>query len=231
METLVVAHHRNHHQCRSRSRSHDPTRFDSFGSAPSRNFTGINCRSFQSGAGLLPTPMKSVSTSVTKKAFTASLSPKTTSPSLNETKKGRERIAKTSSVPIPIKFNIENEGIFSSFSERWAGPAYSNSPPPSSLPLPKFSLPPPKRTVSLHLPTLASEFDIRPMAKSAPASPTRGRSPSPNDMFDTPSPRNLFESPYASDMFDHTPSSDMFDRADATKTLRRILNLDITNEC
>lgn len=218
METLAVAHHRNHHQCRSRSRSHDPTRFDSFGSAPSRNFTGITCRSFQSGAGLLPTPMKSVST---KNAFTASLSPKTPSPSFNESKKARDRIAKTSSVPIPIKFNIENEGNFS-FSERWAGPAYSNSPPPSSLPLPKFSLPPPKRTVSLHLPTLASEFDMRPMAKSAPASPTRGRSPSPNDLFDPPSPRNLFEPPSA--------ASDIFDRADATKTLRRILNLDVTNE-
>ncbi|KAL8522994.1 hypothetical protein ACS0TY_013090 [Phlomoides rotata] len=230
METLVVAHHRNHHQYygRSRSRSHDPTRFDSFGSAPSRNFSGITCRSFQSGAGLLPTPMNSLSTSLTKNAFAASLSPKTPSPSFKESKKAPERNAKSSSVPIPIKINFENEGNFR-FSERWAGPAYSNSPPPSSLPLPKFSLPP-KRTVSLHLPTLASEFDMRPMAKSAPASPTRGRSPSPNDLFDPPSPRNLFEPPSASDIFEHPPSSDMFDRADATKTLRRILNLDITHE-
>lgn len=231
METLVVAHHRNHHHqyySRSRSRRHGPTRFDSFGSTSSRNFVGINCRSFQSGAGLLPTPMKSLSTSLTKKAFTAPLSPKTPSPCFNESKKAMERNAKSSSVPIPIRLNFENEGNFH-FSERWSGPAYSNSPPPSSLPLPKFSLQP-KRTVSLHLPTLASEFDMRPLAKSAPTSPTRGRSPSSHDLFDPPSPRNLFEPPSASDIFELHPSSNKFNRADATKTLRRILNLDIINE-
>ncbi|KAI3460890.1 hypothetical protein Pfo_017553 [Paulownia fortunei] len=196
METLVVvAHHRNH--------GHGPTKFDSFGSEPSGNFPGISCRTFQSGAGLLPTPVKSFSTPFTENAFSASLSPKTPSPYFNENQRSSKRNAKSSTIPIPIKINFENkEGEFH-FSERWAGPAYSNSPPPSSLPLPRFSLPP-KRTVSLDLPTLASEIDMHPIAKSAPASPTRWRSPSPSDLF---------------------ASADS-----ATKTLRRILNLDITNE-
>lgn len=230
MEVLVVAgHHKNHHQYYGRSCGHDLTKFDSFGSAPSGNFTGISCRTFQSGAGLLPTPLKSFTTSLTKNAFSASLSPKTPSPSFNENKKCPKRNAKSSTVPIPIKINFENEGKFH-FSERWAGPAYSNSPPPSSLPLPKFTLRP-KRTVSLDLPTLASEIDMRPIAKSAPASPTRGRSPSPSDLFDPPSPSDLFEYSSSSYLFEPPSSSDLFDRADsATKTLRRILNLDITNE-
>lgn len=210
METLVVvAHHRNHHQYYDRSQNHGSAKIKSFGSPPSGNFRGINCRTFQSGEGLLPAPFKSccntktVSKSVTKRA-SASFSPKTPSPSVNDQKPSK-RIAKSSSVPIPIPINIEFEskGGEYYFSERWAGPAYSNSPPPSSLPIPKFSLRP-KRTVSLDLPTFASEADLHPVAKSAPASPTRERSPSPSDMFDI---------------------SDS-----ATKTLRRILNLDITDE-
>ncbi|KAL0302109.1 UNVERIFIED_CONTAM: hypothetical protein Sangu_2502500 [Sesamum angustifolium] len=104
--------------------------------------------------------------------------------------------------PIPIKIKLPKDREFS-LSERWAGPAYSNSPPPSSLPIPRFSMHP-KRTVSLDFPTVASDIDLRPVAKSAPASPTRERSPSPSCLFDT---------------------------ADsATKTLRRILNLDITDD-
>ncbi|KAK6120073.1 hypothetical protein DH2020_046203 [Rehmannia glutinosa] len=200
METLVVvSHHRNHQQYYSRNHGYSPSKFDSFGSETSGNFPGINCRTFQSGAGLLPTPLKSFSTPVAENA----LSPKTPSPSFNENQNGSKRNAKSSTIPIPIKFNLDSkEGGFP-FSERWAGPTYSYSPPPSSLPLPKFSLKP-KRTVSLDLPTLASEIDMHPIAKSAPASPTRGFSPSPSDLFD---------------------SADS-----ATKTLRRILNLDNTDE-
>lgn len=51
-----------------------------------------------------------------------------------------------------------------SYSELWAGPTYSNSPPPTSLPIPKFSLRQ-KRTVSLSFPPPQA-------AKSAPVSPT-----------------------------------------------------------
>ncbi|KAL1559670.1 hypothetical protein AAHA92_09985 [Salvia divinorum] len=229
MDTLVVAtHHRNHHQYYGRNRGHDSSKFDSFGSAPSDNFTGISCRTFQSGEGLLPTPLRSSST---KDSLSTPLSPKTPSPTFSENKMDRKPNTKTSLVAIPIKIKFEDVGKIH-FSERWAGPAYSISPPPSSLPLPKFSVHP-KRTVSLDLPTFASEINMRPIAKSAPASPTRGRSPSPIDLYeyDPSSPTYIFEHPSPRDTF-HPPSfGHLLDRTDsATKTLRRILNLDITNE-
>lgn len=203
METLVaVAHHRNH-QYHGSKRSHGSTRFCS-SSPPSGSFRGINCRTFHSGEGLSSAPFKSCSTktSVTKKAFCSSSSPKTPSPSPNEYPKMSGRIAKTSSISIPVNIKFDHNECGLHFSELWAGPAYSNSPPPSSLPMPKFSLRP-KRTVSLDLPTVASEIDLPPFSKSAPASP-RERSPSPSDLFD------IADS--------------------ATKTLRRMLNLDIGDE-
>ncbi|KAG6438303.1 hypothetical protein SASPL_103240 [Salvia splendens] len=203
METLVaIAHHRND-QYNGRSRGHGSTRFGS-SSPPMGGFWGINCRTFHSGEGLLSTPAKSGSSKTKapaiKKAFCPTLSPKTPSPSACEPPKILKRIAKSCSIPIPmdIKFESRVEGF--QFSELWAGPAYSNSPPPSSLPMPKFSLMP-KRTVSLDFPMVASEVDLPCLSKSAPASP-RERSPS--------------------DLFDITDS--------ATKTLRRMLNLDIDEE-
>lgn len=222
METLVVvAQHRNEYHGRG-SRNHvmGPARFTSFGSPPSNGFRDINCRTFQSGAGILPTPMRTCSTPVTKEAYMPSFSPKTPSPSVNtvhtEPKKHAKRVtSKSTSVPIPINFrqvdSKKDGGAFGSFgddflySELWAGPAYSNSPPPSSLPIPKFSVVRPKRTVSLELPSgSASDIDLHPIAKSAPASPTSERSFGPRDFF-------------------HSDDS-------ATKTLRRILNLDLTDE-
>ncbi|GFP92311.1 hypothetical protein PHJA_001375200 [Phtheirospermum japonicum] len=203
METLIVAHHRNQHQYYSRNRRYSSTKFGSFGSPPSGNFRGINCRTFQTGEGLLPTPSKqcSTKTSITEKTFLASFSPKTPSPSVNENRKASKGISKSNTIAIPINFKTKNNKR-DFFSERWAGPAYSNSPSPSSLPIPKFSMNP-KRTVSLDLPTVASEFDMHPIAKSAPASPTRERSLSPCDRFDI--------------------------SVSATLTLRRILNLDGTD--
>lgn len=204
METLVVvAHHRNHHQYCGKNRSHGSTKYRSFGSPPSANFRAINCRTFQSGAGLLSTPFSSDTTPVNKKAFSASLSPQTPSPSFIENKEFSKRAVKSNTtIPVPLKINFQEERDFH-FSELWAGPTYSNSPPPSSLPIPKFSLRP-KRTVSFNLPAMASEIDLHPAAKSAPASPTRERSSSPEDLFETVD--------------------------SATKTLRRILNLDINDE-
>lgn len=203
METLVVAHHRNHDQYHGRNRSHGSTRFGS-SSPPSGSFRGINCRTFHSGEGMLWVPLKScpTKTSVTNNAFCSSLSPRTPSPPLNENSKTSKRIAKSCSIPIPMNIMFENKEGGLQFSELWAGPAYSNSPPPSSLPMPKFSMRP-KRTVSLDLPTAASEIDLPPFSKSAPASP-REHSPSPGDLFD------IADS--------------------ATKTLRRMLNLDISDE-
>ncbi|XP_021281128.1 uncharacterized protein LOC110414328 [Herrania umbratica] len=214
METLVVvAQHRN--QYCSRVKPHGPARF---GSSPSRNFRGINCRTFQSGAGLLPTPFKYSSTPIRKRAssppsssssFSTSSSLKTPSPIVDGTHLETTR----KSSPIPINnnktpgndksFNEEISGECFLYSELWAGPAYSNSPPPSSLPIPKFSLRA-KRTVSLDLPASDPVIDVHPTAKSAPASPTRELSPSVAELF---------------------RSADS-----ATKTLRRILNLENTDD-
>lgn len=198
METLfVVAQH-------SRSvKGHSPARYGSFDSPPSKGFRDINCRTFQSGVGILPTPLKSVS------------SPRTQSPNGKSYHSKDLKDSKCSNpmdIPVKIVGGDPKEDRFLSerfsYSELWAGPAYSNSPPPSSLPIPKFSIHP-KRTVSLELPfSPSSEIDFDPIsekAKSAPPSPTR----------------------------EHYNSSvmDLFDVADtATKTLRRILNLDIADE-
>lgn len=88
------------------------------------------------------------------------------------------------SIPFNLKVDVgsRNENTLNdefSFSELWAGPAYSNSPPPSSLPMPKFSLRT-KRNASLEFPTSASDIDLRPIAKS----PTRERSLSPGVVYD-----------------------------------------------
>lgn len=194
METLVVAQHKNHYYDRTRGQATTAVRFGSFGSPPSVGFKEINCRSFESGVGILPTPLMSCSsTPVSKKA---------------EGSKKSKRSAPSSAISIPIEIKVgddmrkvESLNDEFAYSELWAGPAYSNSPPPSSLPIPKFSVKP-KRTVSLDLPSSPSDIDLPPFAKSAPASPTRERSPSPGVLSD-----------------DSTDS--------ATQTLRRILNLEI----
>lgn len=208
METLVVvAQHRN--QYCSRGKAQGPGRF---GSSPSSDFRGINCRSYQSAAGILPSPLKAHTTPVSKRACS---SPKTPSSyvgagSASESKTLSRTAAKSAPIAIDVKaFN--RKGYFSeevcdeslSFSELWAGPAYSNSPPPSSLPMPKFSIRP-KRTVSLELPGSAPDVEMHPIAKSAPSSPTRGHSPFTRDIF---------------------RGADS-----ATETLRRILNLDIHDD-
>lgn len=96
--------------------------------------------------------------------------------------------------------------------ENWAGPAYSNSPPPSSLPLPKFSMRQ-LRSVSLELPLSnndefggAGTAATIPGSHSAPSSPTR-------DAPEYSPPRAKMQG-FSSDA------------ASATKNLRRMLNLD-----
>ncbi|KAF8394391.1 hypothetical protein HHK36_020599 [Tetracentron sinense] len=201
MKTLVVvAQHRNQYYSRSESQSPDR-----FGSSPSGGFREINCRTFQSGAGILPTPSKSYnSPSATKLA--CYYSPQTPPFVISNCNGDKNLRNSGKSCPIPIiNLNDSNkERSFNddlSYSELWAGPAYSNSPPPSSLPIPKFSLRQ-KRTVSLDLPGSASGIKIHPIAKSAPSSPTREAYP------------------YRSDFFTDS----------ATKNLRRILQLDIADE-
>ncbi|XP_022953295.1 uncharacterized protein LOC111455884 [Cucurbita moschata] len=86
-----------------------------------------------------------------------------------------------------------------SFPELWAGPTYSNSPPASSLPMPKFSMPG-NRTVSLEFPTNSAAESVEKIH------PTWGR-------------------------YTHPSTREPFHGADsATRTLRRILNLDIDSE-
>lgn len=196
METLfVVEQHKNQYYSRSKSQGHA-----GFGSSPNRGFRDINCRTFESGrTGILPTPLRSIG------------SPRTP-PNSDNKMFGKVKVT-PKSTPIPISgkgHRNDSEDVTGGggllFSELWAGPTYSNSPPPSSLPIPKFSVRP-KRTVSLDLPGSSSpEIEMRPMAKSAPSSPTRER----------------LDSPFTRDLFDNADS--------ATKTLRRILNLNINDD-
>lgn len=198
METVVVvAHHRNHHQSYSRNGDNGSSKGGSFGSAP-----GGHCR------GLFSTQLKSYSTAtpVIKQAFSSSFSPETPSPSDKINQKSSNRNGKNCSYPIPIDIKFEdNQRLMNDdfqFYERWAGPTYSNSPPPSSLPIPTFSVQP-KQSISLDLDVSTSEIGLLFAVKSVPSSPTRGHSSLDGDIFD---------------------SADT-----ATKTLRRILNLDITD--
>ncbi|KAK7243004.1 hypothetical protein RIF29_37786 [Crotalaria pallida] len=244
METLVVMsqqhQHRDQYYNSNRSKPQG-----SYFSSPSKDFRVINCRTFQRGNGILPTPSKSYtySSPVTKRV--SSNSSKTPqSPNSNN-----KRLCKTSntpkSAPITINGKVETtliedgtmllsdnitlcktrtpkstpfaingkagkkEETFSDgsllLSELWAGPTYSNSPLPSSLPIPKFSVRPPKRTVSLDLPGSSPEIEIhRPVAKSAPSSPRQQCSPCMEDLF--------------------------VNADSATKTLCRILNLNLDDD-
>ncbi|XP_010522737.1 PREDICTED: uncharacterized protein LOC104801244 [Tarenaya hassleriana] len=210
---FVPTEHRN--QCYGRAKSYGP---GPFGSSPSKTFRQINCRTFQSGEGLLPRPNRTCSTTVTGCAplfpSPAASSAKARSHQSVTSPANSVSVDNARSCPIPISSNgSQNDGCSSGFlqesrslsnSELWAGPTYSNSPPPSSVPIPKFSLQQ-KRTVSLNLPASDPLVDVRPVAKSAPASPTRVHNSSVEELF-----RSVDS---------------------ATKTLRRILNLDIaTNE-
>lgn len=189
METIVVVdHHCDEYQGQRRGSG--------------KGFRGINCRTFHSGGNTFLSP------SLNKKSYLAS--PRTPPPSVNsqltETKQSK-RIVKSNTISFPIRFKVDlhKEGFFGegfSYSELWAGPAYSNSPPPSDLPIPKFSLQS-KCSVSLELPNSPqSDIDIHPNVKSAPPSPSRNH-------------KSALE-------------GDVFHGADsATKTLCRILNLDI----
>lgn len=208
METLVaVAQHRNQYYGKVKHQGHSGR----FSPAPSSPFREINCRTFQSAPGILPNPFD-----FHAKRTSPSNSPKTPSSTLKphsfDSPNRHQPASRSSPIPINAKvavkatpfggdLDIPSESF--SFSELWAGPAYSNSPPPSSLPIPKFSMRP-KRTVSLDSPASSSGIEVHPIAKSAPASPTRERNVSARELF------------LCADS--------------ATETLRRILNLDATDE-
>lgn len=173
--------------------------------SPSSNcFSQISCRDFEYAAGLLPTPSKSYTiSSSTSSCSSAHLARNCSSPDA-EPKQANCSLNSPKSEPIRIKTKGYRNGLSCrefTYSEHWAGPAYSNSPPPSSVPIPKFSSrSKPTRTVSLDLPVVSkSVVEICSLAKSAPSSPRES----------------------------HT-DMDLFGTADnATKALRRILNLDM----
>ena len=172
----MSSRHRNESYGRKRSPISDR-----FSRSPSRGFKGINCRTFESGvsAGILPSPPPS---------FTGPVN-------------SHHNHKHSSPIPIAAKWSPKHRDDASS-SELWAGPAYCNSPPPSSLPIPTFSLRQ-KRSVSLDLPSQPT-IVLRPTAKSAPSSPTKVASSPESDFF--------------------------FSTAFATQNLRRILNLDINDD-
>ncbi|KAI3980949.1 hypothetical protein MKX01_025514 [Papaver californicum] len=210
METLVIAQHRSQYYGGS-SRSHQGSS-DGFGGSSSSSssgcFRGINCRNFhQSGgsAGILPTPspIKSFNPD-----FYQSISPPKTPKPVKSPHFDEETKFPSSSPPITIsciKDRHFSSDDFTCCSELWAGPAYSNSPPPSSLPLPKFSLRP-KRSVSLPVTSSDDKIGmIHQFAKSAPPSPTRESA--------------------------KLDKNEIFQSIDfATKDLCRILNLDIAGK-
>ncbi|KAL6641089.1 hypothetical protein ACP70R_019270 [Stipagrostis hirtigluma subsp. patula] len=175
-------HHHRHHSTRSKSSG---PHFSSPHS--SRGFRGMNCRSFHSGGcvGLLPSPPPPPT--------------RTYSSPQPKTPKQQPRNGGKRSRPISISPSTSPP----SRSELWAGPAFSNSPPPSSLPIPKFSLRQ-KRSISLELPPVvrSDDAEVRPHAKSAPSSPVGGS---------------------GSDFFNSNET------AIATENLRRILQLDIAD--
>ncbi|KAF6138160.1 hypothetical protein GIB67_033574 [Kingdonia uniflora] len=194
METLVVVTpHQSQYYSRRKSQIGDR-----FGGSPSIGFREINCRYFQSeSVGILPNPFKACSNG-------NCFSPKTPPTSSNSVV-GSKTCNGEVSKPIPISptklFDDFNNGVDDDlsfyYSELWAGPTYSNSPPPSSLPIPKFSLRQ-KRSVSLELPVAVAVSGIKmhPISKSAPSSPTQSFMSSPSSF------------------------------ASATKDLRRILHLE-----
>lgn len=205
METLVaMAQHRNHY-C-SNVNPDEPARF---GSSPSRDFRGINCRTFHFGAGLLASPFEYSAAPTERRpsslppSSSLSSSPNTPCPHSKTTRKSSNILINNNRTTKNGKFSSEEvSGKGFLYCELWAGPAYSNSPPPSSLPIPKFSLRV-KRTVSLDLPAADPFVDVHPTTNSAPASPIGELHPSVAELF-------------ACD-------------DSATKTLRRILNLDNTD--
>ncbi|KAG9451978.1 hypothetical protein H6P81_004882 [Aristolochia fimbriata] len=202
METLVLSQHRNQQYSRSKSQFSDR-----FGYSPSRGFRDINCRTFQSG-GVLSSPigLSSYDSPPKTKRASSFLTPLKGTGCYSRENVEQDKNTRSSAIPISPSPNARNKSCSEdfSYSELWAGPAYSNSPPPSSLPMPKFSLRQ-KRSISLEIPSSACDVTLYPTAKSAPSSPTR-------------------EEPF------HRTRDFVSTTASATENLRRILHLDISDD-
>lgn len=177
-------HHHHYHKQGIRSKSSGP-QFSS--PHPSGGFRGVNCRSFRAGACVcvLHSPPPPLARTY------SSREPKTPK---QQPRQGGKRTRPSSISPSSSR---PSQAVL------WAGPGFSNSPPPSSLPIPKFSLRQ-KRSISLEIPPieLSDDVEVKPHAKSAPSSPVGG-------------------SGY--DFFNNNEA------AIATENLRRILQLDIAD--
>lgn len=157
METLLISEERNHQLHHFSGR-----RKKALAASPqsTRSYHAGNCRAFHSGitVGILPSPPAQ------RVALTrSSPEPKTPKHQLHHGKKRSRAISINLSTSPPSR------------PELWAGPGFCNSPPPSSLPIPKFSLHQ-KRSVSLEFPPAdrSDDEEVPVHAKSAPSSPTAG---------------------------------------------------------
>ncbi|KAI4967787.1 hypothetical protein ZWY2020_014160 [Hordeum vulgare] len=189
METLVISQQRSHHHHHSgRRRSHPALLVASAHAWLPRLQLPCLPLQYQHRHPAVPPPPQPACT----QARTYSPEPKTPKQQLHNGKKRSRAIPITPSGSPPSR------------PELWAGPAYSNSPPPSSLPIPKFSLHQ-KRSVSLELPPAdrTEHVEVLVHAKSAPSTPTAGSG------------------------FGFFGENDT---AIATENLRRILNLEITED-
>ncbi|CAL4937742.1 unnamed protein product [Urochloa decumbens] len=162
MATLVISEQRGHQLHHSSGRRKKASSVSPHFSSPQpvRGFQGGNCRAFHSGItiGILPSPpAKGVART------RSSPEPKTPKQQVHHGKKRSRAISISPSTSPPSR------------PELFAGPAFSNSPPPSSLPIPKFSLHQ-KRSVSLEFPPAdrSDDEEVPVHAKSAPSSPTAG---------------------------------------------------------
>jgi hypothetical protein len=158
METLVISEQRRHqpHHSTGRRKKASSSSFQFSSPWSMRGFQAGNCRTFHSGITMGILPSQPV-----PRAY--SPEPKTPKQQLHHGKKRSRAISISPSTSPPTRHEL------------WAGPAFSNSPPPSSLPIPKFSLHQ-KCSVSLEFPP-ADRSDskvVRVHAKSAPSSPAAG---------------------------------------------------------
>jgi len=162
MAALVISEQRGHQLHHSSGRRKKASSASPHFSSPQpvRGFQADNCRAFHSSItiGILPSP-HAPGVARTR----SSPEPKTPKQQVHHGKKRSRAISISPSTSPPSR------------PELWAGPGFSNSPPPSSLPIPKFSLHQ-KRSISLEFPPAdRSDDEVLPVhAKSVPSSPTAG---------------------------------------------------------
>ncbi|KAK4742804.1 hypothetical protein SAY87_000805 [Trapa incisa] len=164
MEILVVVAQHKHQYYSRISKSQDLTRLNS---SPPNKFRAIHCQTSHAADGFIPPPLKAASTPLVKQTPPSKktpASPPASDPACMQ--------PSPKSIPIPIiaksicNEKFSDEGFFDgslSFSERWAGPTYSNSPSPSSLPIPKFlQLPTSSHSLGFPNPTRSQSLLLLP---------------------------------------------------------------------